>query len=361
MIVVTMVALPFAGYRVSRRLVNDHAARITQLEERHSAEVAQLEERHSAEVTQLEERLELLVHDYTARVAQHKERHSAEVAQLEERHSAEVAQLEERHSAEVDQPEERLARLVNDHTARVTQLEERRQAAAERDARALVGDAGPVTIPGEAEAKAVPPQAGSQTQSAQAGSGWRGLFGDALALRRSPGVLAGGLTCGAVLLLLVVNPFGSPTPVPELVDTGVQSITGGSVATEMSDVPIVPEPIDPTSALPQTPSATVEPVSPASVLAAPPADAGLMITLRAERQCWISIAVDGGERLERLMEPEETIVLHAQDEALVKVGNAAALSVLINNTQTKPLGRDGQVVTMRINHATYRSYLPPRP
>ncbi len=108
MIIVAVVALPFAGYRVSRRLINDHTAR-----------VAHLKERHSAEVAQLEERLDLLVNDYTARVAKRKERHSAEVAQLEERHSAEVTQLEERHSAEVDQREERLERLTNDYTARV--------------------------------------------------------------------------------------------------------------------------------------------------------------------------------------------------------------------------------------------------
>ena len=97
-------------------------------------------------------------------------------------------------------------------------------------------------------------------------------------------------------------------------------------------------------------------MSPASVLAAPPADAGLVVTLRAERQCWISIVVDGGERLDRHMEPEETIVLHAQNEARVKVSNAAALSVLINNKQTKPLGLDGEVVTMLIDHATYLTY-----
>ena len=131
----------------------------------------------------------------------------------------------------------------------------------------------------------MPPQTRLQTQSAQAGLGWPGPFGEALAPRRSRGVLVGGLACGGVLLLLLVNPFGSSTPVPELVETGAQSITGGSVATKMSDVP-------------------------------------------------------------------------TQDEALVQVGNAAALTVLINNTQTKPLGRDGQVVTMRINHESYRSYFP---
>ena len=52
-------------------------------------------------------------------------------------------------------------------------------AAAEREPRALVADAGPLTIPGEAEAKAVPPQTRLQTQSAQAGLGWPGPFGEA--------------------------------------------------------------------------------------------------------------------------------------------------------------------------------------
>ena len=85
-----------------------------------------------------------------------------------------------------------------------------------------------------------------------------------------------------------------------------------------------------------------------------------MITLKAERACWISAVVDGGERLERLMEADDTIVLHARDEALVKVGNAGALSVLINNREAKPLGTDGQVVDLRINQATYRAYLRDR-
>ena len=44
-IIVAMVAIPFAGYRVSRRLVNDHTARVARRKERHFAEVAQREER----------------------------------------------------------------------------------------------------------------------------------------------------------------------------------------------------------------------------------------------------------------------------------------------------------------------------
>ena len=57
------------------------------------------------------------------------------------------------------------------------------------------------------------------------------------------------------------------------------------------------------------------------------------------------------------MQPNETIVLHAQREAFLRVGNAAALSMLINNQQAKPLGADGQVVEMRINHANLPSFL----
>ena len=98
----------------------------------------------------------------------------------------------------------------------------------------------------------------------------------------------------------------------------------------------------------------------ASAIPAAPATGGLMITLKAERACWISAVVDDGERLERLMTANETIVLHTQEEARVRVGNAAALSMLINNQQTRQLGADGQVVDIRVNLDNYRDYFSGR-
>ena len=118
-------------------------------------------------------------------------------------------------------------------------------------------------------------------------------------------------------------------------------------------------------ALPPAPEPTVprqmsrpgaEETSAAAVVSAPETD-GLLLTLTARRLCWITTLVDGEGRLERLMPPDETIVLHAQEEAFLRVGDAAALSMLINNQPAKPLGTDGQVVNLRITRTNYPSYL----
>ena len=89
---------------------------------------------------------------------------------------------------------------------------------------------------------------------------------------------------------------------------------------------------------------------------AAPADR-LVLTLTARRSCWIGTSIDGSERLERLLKANETIMLIAHDETVLRVGDAAALSVLINNQVTKPLGSDGEVVTRRITRTNFPSFL----
>jgi DivIVA domain-containing protein len=90
---------------------------------------------------------------------------------------------------------------------------------------------------------------------------------------------------------------------------------------------------------------------------APAREDGLVLTVTARRACWIGTTLDGGQRLERMLAPNETIMLRATSEAVLRVGDASALSVLINNQPTKPLGATGQVVTHRITKANYKSLL----
>ena len=84
---------------------------------------------------------------------------------------------------------------------------------------------------------------------------------------------------------------------------------------------------------------------------------GLVLTLTARRACWFASTLDGGQRLERMLVANETIMLRATNEAVLRIGDATALSVLINNQQAKPLGTAGQVVTHRITRANYRDLL----
>jgi hypothetical protein len=86
---------------------------------------------------------------------------------------------------------------------------------------------------------------------------------------------------------------------------------------------------------------------------------GLVLTLTARRSSWIATSIDGGQRLERLLKPDETIMLRANSEAVLRAGDAGALSVLINSQVAKPLGSDGEVVTARITSGNYLSFLAP--
>jgi len=89
----------------------------------------------------------------------------------------------------------------------------------------------------------------------------------------------------------------------------------------------------------------------------PPELEGLVLTLTAGRQCWVRTNIDGGQPLERLLKSGETIMVRATQEVVLRVGDAAALSLLINNRTAKPLGSAGQVVTTRITRANYSNLL----
>lgn len=84
---------------------------------------------------------------------------------------------------------------------------------------------------------------------------------------------------------------------------------------------------------------------------------GLTVTFVANRDCWISITTDEGAPSERLLKRSDTIVVEARDAVTFKAGNAAALSVLINDQPLGALGVEGQVVTRRITRANYRTFL----
>ena len=236
-------------------------------------------------------------------------------------------------------------------------------AAAERDARTLLATADaadgqvPAGTPADVETGTVKRQAPADAVRSIVDAGPYTAGERGWSLTWTSGLAAGGLAGGALLMFLAVS-FGAPNQPDMWVEVG-QSAPVASALSKTGNVRSVTELSQRAQASSGERGPSLAQVSYASRLSAPPTS-GLMITLKAERVCWISAVVDGGERLERLMEADDTIVLHARDEALVKVGNAAALSVLINNRETKPLGTDGQVVDLRINQATYRAYLRDR-
>ncbi len=105
------------------------------------------------------------------------------------------------------------------------------------------------------------------------------------------------------------------------------------------------------------PAPAAEPAAALTPAPAPAREDGLVLTVTARRACWIGSTLDGGQRLERLLASNETIMLRATNEAVLRIGDATALSVLINNQPTRPLGTTGQVVTHRITRANYKNLL----
>lgn len=129
-----------------------------------------------------------------------------------------------------------------------------------------------------------------------------------------------------------------------------------------SDTPSAVERVNtPTATAPASRSRLAQTL-PAKTQASPlqtaaPHAADLTMTLAAQRACWISTLVDGAQPMERLLKPGESLMLHAREEVLLKIGDAGAVSLVINNRSAKPLGRDGEVVTKRIKRTNYSSFL----
>lgn len=127
-----------------------------------------------------------------------------------------------------------------------------------------------------------------------------------------------------------------------------------------------PPPAEPVKAAgPEAPpAAAVRPVSdvvpaggslPETPASAPAAALTLHLTARGE--CWVSITADGREVVSRLMGVGEEEAVRAVSEIRIKVGDASAVGLRLNGSPVRPLGRAGQVVTLRVDTANVGSLL----
>ena len=73
--------------------------------------------------------------------------------------------------------------------------------------------------------------------------------------------------------------------------------------------------------------------------------AALTLLVEARRSSWLRTTVDGESDTGRMLAQGETVRLNAQQGVTLRVGDAGAVFVSVNNGQAAPLGRDGQVVT----------------
>ena len=99
-----------------------------------------------------------------------------------------------------------------------------------------------------------------------------------------------------------------------------------------------------TSAVSTTPSSPPA-TPPTAVATTSPTPSALSLLVEARRSSWLRTTVDGESDSGRMLAQGETVRLNAKKSVSLRVGDAGAVFVSVNNGQATPLGSDGQVVT----------------
>lgn len=167
------------------------------------------------------------------------------------------------------------------------------------------------------------------------------------------GTFGVGLACGLVVAMLYSSLGGESPPVTsDAVDAAPEIATPSATApVETPPPPAPPSPAAPEPAVDARPEPAPAPPQP------DPSD-GLVVSIRASGECWISSEIDGsGAPRERTLSPGDEIVLEAESEVALTIGDPSAISMSINGEATRSLGRPGRVARLRITPANFRNLL----
>jgi hypothetical protein len=86
----------------------------------------------------------------------------------------------------------------------------------------------------------------------------------------------------------------------------------------------------------------------------------LAVTLVTSGQCWVSATVDGKTQVKRLLQSGDRVTFDVRRDLMLTTGDSGAVTMTINGTAAKPLGRSGEVVTIRLDLSNFRTFLPAR-
>src|SRR5262249_48287070 len=133
-------------------------------------------------------------------------------------------------------------------------------------------------------------------------------------------------------------------PVPETTPAPASSPANAGPAA----APVTPAAAAPGATLPAVAPAASPAPSRASAAAADVPDQ-LTAQLSASRPCWVTATVDGKKSVDRLLPAGERMTIDTRRELVLTVGDAAGVALTLNGADAKPLGKSGEVVTVRIN------------
>ncbi len=123
----------------------------------------------------------------------------------------------------------------------------------------------------------------------------------------------------------------------------------GPVARDVVPLPLPAQASDPAPGSPEAPPAPPDP---------PRMSSGrLMVQVTAARMSWVSAVVDGRQSVQRLFQPGDEQTLEVHNEMVLRTGDAGAITMTLNGAPTRPLGKDGEVVTTRVTLMNFKDYL----
>jgi cytoskeleton protein RodZ len=126
----------------------------------------------------------------------------------------------------------------------------------------------------------------------------------------------------------------------------------GRIGQEAQEEPGVPSPVEagPSEGSAQPDDSNAEKgVAYANAAVADITAPALRLEIRTSGPCWVSAVADGERVVYRLMQPGERTLIDARSSITLRVGDAGAVAYSINGASGRPLGRDGETVTVRID------------
>ena len=86
----------------------------------------------------------------------------------------------------------------------------------------------------------------------------------------------------------------------------------------------------------------------------------LTIGLSVRTPCVVSAIVDGRKAIDQVLRPGDRRTIEVRREIMLTVGDASAVVMTLNGADARPLGKAGDVVTVRLTLANFKEYLSPR-
>jgi cytoskeleton protein RodZ len=156
--------------------------------------------------------------------------------------------------------------------------------------------------------------------------------------------------------------FRVPLRLPTTLVTIVGILIGGSLISQQGQSrqedakePSAPSPAEVPASEGSSQTDNSNPEEGVGLAAAAVADAtapALRLEIRTTGPCWVSAVADGEQVVHRLMQAGERTLIDARGAITLRVGDAGAVAYSINGANGRPLGRDGEAVTVLIDRDT---------